>query len=192
MTRLSIDSDFLRLARRVKDLEALFTQYLTGAVLVTGPESVTSGNIPKFADVTGKVLADSGVSLGPWTDYTPNINGLTLGNGTVSGRYARIGQTVAFNIVIAFGSSTVITGDVSFSLPSHVAAASYPSVASGFLWDTGRTIYPAMVRITSAAVQVRAIKTSGEYVAYTTLTPTVPMTWMEGDQIVVAGTYEAA
>lgn len=78
----------------------------------------------------GDVLAVSGrVSTieGAWTAYNPNwtCSGLApaVGNGTLSGRYRKVGRTVDLDVFLLFGSTTTGgTGNWSFTLPFATSA----------------------------------------------------------------------
>lgn len=56
-----------------------------------------------------------------WVDYTPDIPGFTLGNGTLYSRVQKIGRTVHWNAYITIGSTSVLPTIPRFSLP-------YPAV----------------------------------------------------------------
>lgn len=63
-----------------------------------------------------------------WTAYTPTWTSSStnpvLGNGTLIGRYMKIGRTVFCNINLITGSTTTYgSGQYSFSLPTTVAAS---------------------------------------------------------------------
>ena len=49
-----------------------------GAGDVVGPASAVAGNLPSFADATGKLLADSGVTPGALVPNTRTVNGFPL------------------------------------------------------------------------------------------------------------------
>ena len=54
-----------------------------------------------------------------WTAYTPTVANMTLGNGTVSGRYSQVGKTVTLQFRLAAGSTTTYTTNpATFGLPS--------------------------------------------------------------------------
>jgi hypothetical protein len=54
---------------------------------------------------------------------------LTLGNGTVTARYTQVGKNVDAELTIVFGSTTAVTGAVSFSLPT-VSVSTYNTLHS--------------------------------------------------------------
>jgi hypothetical protein len=61
-----------------------------------------------------------------WTSYTPTVDTLSLGNGTVWGRYKRLGggasltgATVVVEAGFKFGTTSVLSGSIGISLPSN-------------------------------------------------------------------------
>lgn len=62
---------------------------------------------------------------GTWATYTPTITGVTVGNGTISGRWSMTGKTVTGTLIFTAGSTSSYSGTFDFSLPT--AAASWYS-----------------------------------------------------------------
>lgn len=62
---------------------------------------------------------------GTWRTYTPTITGVTIGSGSISGRYTIIGRTVTGTLFFTAGGSSSYSGIFDFSLPT--AAASWYS-----------------------------------------------------------------
>jgi hypothetical protein len=103
------------------DAGVLVVDYVTGTdwnMLVTG--------ILKFANQDGSLKEVSG----SWVAYTPTLTNITLGNGTLTGRYKQIGKLVFFEVTLTFGSTTTLatvanyTQSPRFSLPvtGHVSS----------------------------------------------------------------------
>jgi hypothetical protein len=129
---------------------------------------------------------------GKSTAYTPiwTSSGTqpTLGNGTLVGKYSRIGDLVYFSIKLTFGSTTSAgTGDYSFSLPfamtntSNGIAGSAAALNDGVAWYTGYT--PNTV-INIQTDKFIAILPSG-----VAITPTAPFTFGTADAILAWGSY---
>jgi len=82
--------------------------------------------------VTGGVLDD--YETGSWT---PSFNNVSLGNGSVSGTYRKIGSQVFVTANYVHGSSSIISGSVSIS--------NLPFTASTFTFTgTGYANYPGV------------------------------------------------
>ena len=128
------------------------------------------------------------LALGAWTAYTPTWSGISSTGGTSTGRYAVIGKTVHFYAKYVMGSSSLsVTGAIVPSLP--VAAVDISTaVINGIFDDINVGRYMALMVGTTAYVAT----SSGNYVNLSAPSNTVPMTWATGDNIIVAGTYEAS
>ena len=176
---------------------SMATEITAKGDLIVGTGSATFDNLA--AGTNGAMLvADSTQSTGlawktnstqfPWASYSPSTGGITIGNATVSTKWAQIGKTVFVNIFIILGSTSAITGDLRFSLP---VGANKFSGGSGWVEDSG-TVYPGLVLINYTDIYLRAINTSGTYALSNNLSSTVPFTWGTGDLIILQATYEAA
>jgi hypothetical protein len=125
----------------------------------------------------------------PWVSYSPSTGGLTLGNGTLSARYSYIGKTVILNITLTLGSTSAITTDLRFSLPTN---ASKFSAGSIWLEDISVGVYTGTALINTTDIYARATATNATYGTTSNLSSTVPFTWATGDNIIIQATYEAA
>ena len=120
------------------------------------------------------------------TTYNPTFTGLTLGNGTVSAKYCKVGGVIIDEIVITFGSTTAVTGEVVIS-GMQASSGSNPFIEGHVnLHDAGSTYYVGVARRHSAtAITIHAQNTSSTYASVATLSATVPHTWAVSDQIIV-------
>lgn len=66
---------------------------------------------------------------GAWTSYTPTLTNITLGNGTLTGRWKKLGsKTIVGSVLFIAGSTTSYSaGNLSFGLPPSTPRASYDS-----------------------------------------------------------------
>lgn len=129
-------------------------------------------------------------TLGSWATYTPTTTGITVGNGAVSGAYTRIGKTVIFAATFTLGSTSGVTGTISFTLPFTAANAAWPGI--GQLIDTGSDYYAVIVNPTTTVGQLFAMSTAGAYASIAVPSATVPFTWTTGDVIRLSGFFQAA
>lgn len=126
------------------------------------------------------------VPAGEWADFTPSWTNLTVGNGAVSARYARIADTVHFAIRIVFGSTTSVSGQVVVSLPTAHDGTPVPK-ASCLAFDASAALHYSGVTLPT---------TSPNVLLYTGTSPlavlnaTAPFTFTTDDQISIYGTYE--
>lgn len=134
---------------------------------------------------------------GIWQAYTPAWTAATtnpvVNNGTLTGRYARIGDTIHFEIKLTAGSTTTYgSGTYSFSLPV-AAAGNADMLGDVFVGDAsvGSGGYSSGVAFIGAGGTTVNCYV-GATGATSVMSPTVPQTFANGDRIWIAGVYEAA
>ncbi|MEU0393803.1 hypothetical protein ABZ208_13670 [Streptomyces sp. NPDC006208] len=135
--------------------------------------------------------------LAAWTSYTPTWTSAgtapALGNGTLVGRYMKIGRTVIYQINLIAGSTTTFgTGGYSFELPATSAnvGASFIGNAhllSGSTRYVGQNVISPNVTTTSPFYPTNSTTTTTSQ-----LTATVPFTLVSGASVRITGVYEAA
>lgn len=132
--------------------------------------------------------------------YTPAISSFTLGDGTLTGHYYRMGYTVYWRVALIVGSTTVMPStEFKGGLPYYVADDfirnelewGYTPVGHIFLHDvsTGaKRIYIATAgqnteNYFEGIVRNAAITTNH-------INATTPWTWAVGDKLIASGYYE--
>lgn len=159
--------------------------------------AVINGGVDSTNITAGGVTPNSltsGTGTGwAWSSWTPTLSGLfTDAKWTKTCTYTQIGKTVHFKMKLVANNTSPMAGagDAAFTLP--VTAVSFAGgdknyvCGSGGIYDSGTTLYNALPIITSTTGGV--IRTA----IAAAMSSTVPMTWTTSDEIVVAGTYEAA
>lgn len=136
--------------------------------------------------------ADFAAMLDYWTDYNPTWNATTtpsIGNGSLAGRYRKVGQTVDFTFQLTWGSTTSgATGTWLFNLPLISAFSTSPGYAfTAHANDANGNKYVLYCSLDNAN-RVLLYAAGGS----TTVQATSPMTWATGDILRVSGTYELA
>lgn len=130
--------------RVLPSASAIADAIVTAVKLATN--AVTTVKILDGAVTTAKLSAAAGDIAGAWQTYTPVWTGSTsnpsIGNGSIAGRYQRIGKTVKAQIQVAVGSTTTYgSGQFRWSLP--VAPKSgVKFVGSGWALRSGSAFYP--------------------------------------------------
>lgn len=126
-----------------------------------------------------------------WVDYTPVwscVSGAApvVGNGTLVGRYCRMGDVVTALIVLTGGSTTTWGGGKwRFTLPVTAANSLYEvgvSIASDFSPSVG---YVGNCQIVTGLLNVTGYNTAGYDAA-------IPITWATSDRLQLQITYKAA
>ena len=129
-----------------------------------------------------------------WTSWTPTWTNLTVGNGTNSSKYTQVGKLIIARVAFLFGSTSSISGGISFTLP--VTSVSYTEggfYGRGVLRDAGTAEYACLLDIsTTTQAIVYAEGAAGSYVNATALSSTIPFTWTTNDHISGILIYEAA
>jgi hypothetical protein len=150
--------------------------------------AVGANNTMLVADSTAStgLAYKSAATLYAYTTWTPTLGSLTIGNGTVAARFAKIGKTVNFNLIISLGSTSSVTGRITFTLPS---TANQLTNFSG-MYSLGGSDYGANIFHTGGTVYCDAVNASGTYATTTVTSATVPFTWGANTFVFVNGTYE--
>lgn len=155
----------------------------------SSPSTVATGD-----DITAALwneqVRDNFASGATWTSYTPAWTSTgtqpSLGNGTLTGSYVRIGDTVSFQMLLTIGSTTSIgTGTYALSLPFTTGA---PLLATALIDNGATTAYPAIGAAASG------LSTFGLWVCSTNaaVAYNAPFTFAAGYHIAVSGTYRKA
>lgn len=139
-----------------------------------------------------QALQVASVPLGAWTAYTPAWSAPTppvLNNGSLNGRYSKLGRLVTAVIWLQFGSLTTAgAGAWSLSLP----AAAVPNTTLvnwvGSWWASGAA---SAVTTGVCAVTGSLILLPIGGATATGIDATHPFTWASGNQLSVQLTYES-
>ena len=148
------------------------------------------------SDLGGGNLDVDNISSDLWISITPSLYGITLGNGTVSCRYVKIGRNVTMKFNVTFGSTTTLSGVLGFYAPLAMSAniGLYDAIGAATLIDTsaGGTGRYAGVAARLSTADSRVFFITGN----STVQPTVPTTvtggWASGDSFSCTITYETA
>lgn len=133
---------------------------------------------------------------GAWTAYTPSWTASTtnpsLGNGTLIGRYQKIGRTVIFHVNLITGSTTSYgSGSYSFSLPPFTVA----NVGASFIGTAhllGNDRWAGQIVLSpAAAAYAPFFPLSATNTRVGGQTPTQPETFANGAQLRMTGIYES-
>ena len=126
-------------------------------------------------------------STAGWTSYTPTLSGCSQGNGTLSFAYAVNGKTTHLRGRFTLGSTSSVTGSVSFTLPNTPSAA-------GFGFGTAAIVsaglnYTGVALISGSSVVIGVHNAAGTYATRNNLSGTVPNTFTTADSIAFSLTY---
>jgi hypothetical protein len=151
------------------------------------PHTFTVGELVTAATLNG---------LGTWVTYTSTWSG-TIGNGTNVAAYMRIGDTVSYRIKITWGTTTSHAASTqTLTLPTTPVAAyaAFSPMGTEVCLDAGVNAWSGHVQLTAASgttINFTAGVSTTTPAATGQVTNTVPMTWGNGDVLMVEGTYQS-
>ena len=135
------------------------------------------------------------ITPGSWVAFTPTFANFTLGNGTVSARFIRIGRTVIVRMNLTLGSTSSMGSFPNFALPVSASSNySFPVFSSGnlIIEDTGSRNFLGKMRLTSTTTADFVFDSvSGSSLTNSFLSSTAPMTWAATDKFDLQIIYEA-
>jgi hypothetical protein len=121
--------------------------------------------------------------------YTPAYSG-SLGNGTITGTYVKIGRLVFFTVSFGMGSTTTVpAGGMTFGAPFTAAAA---GVVGGNLLcvdSSAATIYTGLVSFNTTTTVLPYRQDAPTPGGFTSVDP---FTWATSDGVALCGIYLAA
>lgn len=137
-----------------------------------------------------KWAAGGGAPTYTWTTYTPSNSGITVGNGTQTARYVKVGKTVFVSYRFVLGSTSSVSGAVYVGLPS--TNNSY-SVCTVQVTDAGSGNYVCQGAADPSAgnVLIRPVKTNVTYGTWDDSLGSM-ITFATNDDIKFFITYEEA
>lgn len=133
--------------------------------------SVAPGGIQPQALVSG---TGSGWSM---QSYTPTFTNLTVGNGTLVGRYIQMGKIVFARGTLVFGSTTSVSGFIGMTFPLASLSSYDTSQAIGWASVDASTSYVMPIRWSSTTV----CQILGSSLTQAATSSTVPLTWASTD-----------
>jgi hypothetical protein len=128
-----------------------------------------------------------------YTAWTPTFSGTTVGNGTLTARYAQSGKMVHAYLKLVLGSTSSVSGNTTITLPVTAASSSGGIRGTGAILDSGVRWYTAAIDLnatTSATLVAVGANLTNAFEDY--FSSTVPMTWTTGDTMAFSFIYEAA
>lgn len=141
--------------------------------------------------------------IGAWESYTPTIvtggagTAWSIGNGTITGEYQRIGRAVIVRGEITFGSTSAYgTQFLAISLPISAVSTSTVNVPTGVARYTdtslGNPYAGTVAHLGTSGMRFHSLSVSATYGLVETVTSTVPFAFASTDEIGFTFTYEAA
>ena len=156
------------------------------AIILDGTDSI--------GDLGDALAAKFTTPTTAWASYTSTPSGITIGNGTVAASYCQIGKLVAYRITFTMGSTSSITGRLSFTLPAAAATPSFDNQSCvAHAYDSSATIHYVLTGdYFTGTINLNGIGAGATYATAVQTSSTIPFAWAVGDVVWINGTYEAA
>jgi hypothetical protein len=167
----------------------------------TTPGTAVAGSVLTAAFLNTN-LRDNMIELAPfaeaWVSYTPTFTNLTIGNGSTTSAYLKVGKLVTVRFQATFGSTTNATSTIIASLPEPAISyqANFP-LGVGWLFDNSAPTYFALTPIFQTTTTLRFLAhIDAAFTQLTGLTHSnvanITTGNATGDIIAATFTYEAA
>lgn len=160
------------------------------------PTTWTAGAVLTATQLNEQVRDNLKVIGDHWASYAPAWTGSVtdpdISNGTITGAYMAAGNLIAFRIAIFMGPTT------DFGSGSWRLALPFPA-STGVRWNftgvardtSSGDFYPLHTFATGSPLTIGVDGTSAGG-PLRSITPTVPFTWANTDELHLHGVYEAA
>lgn len=168
----------------------------------TTPATVTTGDLMTAAFWNTQVR-DNMLTLatgGEWTTWSPSYSNITVGDGSVTARYMRIGDLVAAFWQFTMGGTSAYGGAGSESVSVPVTPASHYDnaisvVGHAVFSEGGSTVKMGYVRLNDSLTDFDLVQSqlaNTDQIIQGAVTATDPFTFGSTDVIEFTAVYEAA
>jgi hypothetical protein len=161
------------------------------SAIPTPTEGMTSYRTDaNFVDIYDGSLWQPAVSVAAWIPFTPTLNNITLGNGTVDFAYAQIGKTVHVRFLLTVGTTTSIGTNANFNLPVGNGGTPNATYTVTYL-DNGSAFYTGVIFLSGNGANFWLTNVGATYPTVGSVTANTPFTWANLDQLSGVFTYQA-
>lgn len=171
----------------------LTTNSIRVALVVTSGSAITSTTQTGIDPLNNQIYPNNASLPLNWLSYTPTVVNITVGNGTLTGRYIQIGKTVFGRVEFTLGSTSAVGTSPTFSIPvTAVTLATTESIGFATFLDSGNFLYDGFLYLSSTTVAaITAKDATSTYVRNVGVTATAPFTFGTSDAIYLYFHYEA-
>ena len=173
--------------KKITDLTELTEVASDDYLEIVDTSANTSKKISRENLIAGLVLASG---FGEWVTYTPKWTAHTgtpsLGNGTLTGRYCKVGKMVIVNMSLTFGSTTSVAGTETWYISLPITSA---GLGHG-VWvafESGVKFHTGILQVSTGATKTNSFFTPDGQGYFS---ETRPHTWKENDQLAFTAIYE--
>lgn len=149
----------------------------------------TPASLPAVGDKIPVAFPDA---FGAWSTYTPATTNLTIGNGSLAGRYTQVGKLVVFQVSFILGSTSAVAASPTIEAPVTSANTfRFHALTGTVFWDNSATqqYFGHGTLLGNSKTIALFGNNSGVFGG---VNNTTPFTWATSDEINVSGMYEAA
>lgn len=166
-----------------------------GWTIPQSTDLVTNG-ATAIATLGNGIDTSVGKGLLAWQSYTPTLTNITKGTGaTEAYHYCQVGKTVTVRIRLTLGTGGALTGLPTWSLPVTASANSVglPNGLNQMYDASATTLYFGFMQLNATTSAVMYVyNAASTYLAYNSVSGTIPTTWTVSDYFYGQFTYEAA
>jgi hypothetical protein len=160
------------------------------------PRTWVVGEVVSAAVMNQEVRDQLNSFFGAWTPYSPTWTGATtnpvLGNGSLVGRYMKVGRSVLCEILLTTGSTTTYgSGAYTFGLPAAAAASGLETLGTARL-SAGSTYIGQCVAGSGASGASATFPAAATPATAANMNATTPATLAAGHILRLSLFYEAA
>ncbi|QXE36982.1 hypothetical protein KQY30_24990 [Streptomyces sp. GMY02] len=162
------------------------------------PRTWTVGEIVTDVMLNEQIRDQFNSMFDAWTAYTPAWTAATtnpvLGNGSINGRYMKIGRTCHVNIELTMGSTTTYgSGIWNFALPFTAAAAVGSRIGNAQAAIPAGSRVPGQTVVTAGGSTFSTFFPASTSVSFLSSgSAPVPFTWASTHQLRASLVYETA
>jgi hypothetical protein len=175
---------------------SMATEIAAKGDLIVGTGSQTFDNLSAGANdllVTAASGETTGLKYtGGWTDYTPTLTNITLGNGQLVARYCQIGKLITIFVGFKMGSTSVMGNFPRFTVPIAPSQNVANFQFTGEVLDSGVADYLGVLAFDSTNAFINVVSTNSTYGTPTAVGTTTPFTWATNDGFQFVFSYEVA
>ena len=141
-----------------------------------------------FPFTSGDVLTASDMNaIGGIVNFTPTIQNLTVGNGTIFGVYALVNDLCFYQVRFIFGSTSAVTGALYIEYPFQVAETWLGAVGGQCAYDdaSGTDYFGVIYRSSGVRGLLSTLRSDSTHAKADGVDATTPFTWASGDKITI-------
>jgi hypothetical protein len=171
-----------------------FTNPTATSLLTSPSHSLSHSDLNDAVEALETKVGIGNTVLGSYISFATTLTNVTVGDGVISGSYCRVNGFVHYYGSFTLGSTSAVTGTVSFTLPVNLNSdMNIRSTYGTFQYLDGSSRYNGQSqRNTDSSLNMCVDLTSGTYAQSSLVGSTTPFTWAVGDVMTWNLYYRAA